>query len=196
MFGCSTPARGPSSYPFPVSSFHSFLPSFIKHTALNVTSWTGVGGRETPEVRSLSACESAGPHFYFGLRALLTSENQFHYAQLILRPTRHVYHYPLGIPPKHQIHECSNNMSVITDIYKWREGCLTWGQKINYQVNASASFCVWRSKSAPGFAHRLPGFKSWLSHFQAFSISLCPSLLHGQYGCDNTTHLVGLLKGL
>ena len=103
-----------------MSSFHSFLPSFIKHTALNVTSWTGVGGRETPEVRSLSVYESVGPHFCFGLKALLTSENPFHYAQLILRPIRHVYHYHLGIPPSHQIHECSNT-SVITDIYKWRE---------------------------------------------------------------------------
>lgn len=121
LFGCPTPARGPYSYSFPTSSFHSFLPSFIKHTALKVTSWTGPGGRETPGVRSLSACESVGPHFCFGLRALLTSENQFHYAQLILRPTHHVYHYPLGIPPKHQIHECSNNISVIADIYKWRE---------------------------------------------------------------------------
>lgn len=163
-----------------MSSFHSFLPSFIKHTALNVTSWTGVGGRETPEVRSLSVYESVGPHFCFGLKALLTSENPFHYAQLILRPIRHVYHYHLGIPPSHQIHECSNT-SVITDIYKWRERAAWHGDRkltTKSVVNASGSFSVWRGKSAPHFAPRLPGVQvpaQSLSGIFNFSVPQLPS---------------------
>ena len=108
---------------------------FTKHRAPKVTSWTGLGRRETPEVRSLSARHSLGPNFVLarGLYWLqkISSIMLSSFPDQLATSTTH----PLGISPQipdqwvFKQHECHYRYLQVE-----RKSCLRWGQKINYQV--------------------------------------------------------------
>lgn len=110
---------------------------FTKHTALEVTSWTGPGGRGSSKGKSLSVNHLPQSQFSFWPMDSTDFRKLIPYGWLILRPTCHVYQassrdfLPNSRPVRAQTMQTGIQLSksVTVCVYSWKQRAASDGNR-------------------------------------------------------------------